>query len=151
MRITKLKGDRERGSALLLVPVMVLILFLAAGLVVDSAIGFSTKRDLVEAAAAVANDTVSAINEGAAYDDGSVTLDEAMVRRRAQQAIEARQNNWGSGVTVVADVVTGDDGRPTIRVTATGTAHYLFAQMFPGRPSTATLSAIVTSSLREES
>jgi Flp pilus assembly protein TadG len=141
--------QHERGSALLLIPVMVLVLFLAAGLVVDSAIGFSTKRDLVEAASAVANDTVSAIAEEPAYDSGDISLDKEFVERRAKQAIDARHSNWDSDIVAVARIVTGPDGRPAVQVTATGTAHYLFAQVFPWQPSTLQLSVTITSSLRD--
>jgi hypothetical protein len=148
VRLINNSSQRERGSAVLLVPVMVLILFMAAGLVVDSAIGFSTKRDLVEAASAVANDAVSAIDDARAYDNGDVALDEQLVLRRAQQAIDARKDNWGSDIHAVARIVRGPDG-PAVEVTATATAHYLFAQVFPGRSDTLELSATVTSTLRD--
>jgi Flp pilus assembly protein TadG len=143
------RAQIERGSALLLVPVMVLILILAAGLVVDSSIAFSTKRDLVEAASAAANDASSAISEDPTYTSGGTILSGDLVSKRAQQAIDARRNHLGHDVTVQTAIVTGADGRPAVRVTVTGSAHFLFSKAIPGRSSTMQLSATVTSSLRE--
>lgn len=139
----------EHGSSLLMIPVMVLILFLAAGLVVDSAIAFSAKRDLVEAASAAANDAASSLSERDSYDDGTLVLDRAEVAKRAEQAFRVRANNLGSQTSVNAIVTVGPGGRSIVRVTATSTAHYLFARVVPGRASTIELSATVTSTLRE--
>ncbi len=147
MTESKSEPKSERGTSMLLVPVMVLILMLAAGLVVDSSIAFSTKRDLAEAASAAANDASTAIERDGAYDSGSVRLDRSLAQRRAQRAVSLRANNLPADVTVATRAVTRV-GRPAVQVTVEGKAKFLFAQVF-NNSSYFDLSATATATLAE--
>ncbi len=152
-KLTVRNGDHntrrpERGSALLLVPVMVLILILAAGLTVDSAIAFTAKRDLVEAASAAANDAATSISEDMAFQSGQLDMDMGSAEQRAKAAVSVRSNNLASGISVT-DVSMVDRNGPAIQVTVAGTARFIFAKAIPGRSSTLSLTATATASLQE--
>lgn len=145
--MTNRRHANERGTSMLLVPVMVLILMLAAGLVVDSSIAFSTKRDLAEAASAAANDASSAIERDTTYGSGSVRLDHQLAQRRAQRAVSLRSNSLPLDVTVATERATRG-GRPAVRVTVRGKAKFIFAQVF-NHSSYFDLSATATATLAE--
>lgn len=74
--------DRERGSALLLVPAGVLIVALLASIAVDSTAAFLAQREAQAAASSLANDLVSlALDEPSLRRHGSYRLDSSRLRR----------------------------------------------------------------------
>jgi Flp pilus assembly protein TadG len=122
----------ERGSALVLIPVLMLIMVMAAGLVLDSAVGFTAKRALVDTAATAANDAANGLESNALYESGTVQLDSALVERIAQRAIATRSDGLTDVRLVSAQVVT-KDGRPAVEVAVTGTTRRLFGVFGDGK------------------
>ncbi len=122
--------SEERGSALVLIPVLVLVIVLAAGLVVDSAVAFSAKRDLVEAASAASNDAANALQDDPLYASGSIDLDSEKVQRMAAAAVDVRVDGV-EDIRVKAATVSIVRGRPVVTVTVTGRARPIFG-VLPG-------------------
>jgi hypothetical protein len=116
---------RERGSALTMIPVLVLIIVMAAGLVVDSAIGFTAKRALVDTAAAAANDAANGLDTDSLFESGSVRLDAGLVNRIAARTVAARGDGL-QDVKLVSARIVDAEGRPAVQVVLTGTAHKVF-------------------------
>ncbi len=124
------RSAAERGSALILIPVLVLVIVLAAGLVVDSAVAFSAKRDLVEAAAAASNDAANALQDDHLYESGALALDSTQVRRMAADAVDRRVDGV-EDIRVTSATVTMNRGRPVVSITVTGRARPIFG-VLPG-------------------
>ncbi len=120
----------ERGSALVLIPVLVVILVFAAGLVIDSAVAFSAKRSLVEVASAAANDAANALDEDPLYSGGAVRLHDDLVKRMALDAL-ARRTDGLEDVRLVSTSVSVADGRPVVTVVVSGKARPVFG-VLPG-------------------
>ncbi len=71
----------ERGTALLLVPVGVLIVTLLASITIDSAAAFVAQREAASAASSLANDLVTlAVDESALRRQGVYRLDPSRLR-----------------------------------------------------------------------
>ena len=142
-------GD-ARGSALLLVPAAVLIVVVLGSLAVDSAIVFTAQRQLADAAAAAANDAVTAgLTEEAFYRCEGVRLNPERVREVVVASLDARAADI---VDAVHSVSTGQDttGAPTVTVHVAGTVTPLFAPALPGQGMTRTVEArAVASAVRE--
>jgi Flp pilus assembly protein TadG len=117
---------KERGSALVLIPALTLIVLLVAGLIIDSAIGFAAKRDLVEAVSAAANDAANGFNDESFFAEGGVALDHALVSRLGAESFRARSTGLVKARFESASITTVD-GRPAVRVVATATAPRLFS------------------------
>ena len=81
---------RERGSVLLLVPAGLVVVFILAAIAVDAAVVFLAQRELVNAAAAAANDAATAVDEGTFYG-GAVALDHGRAVTTAVAAVAARR------------------------------------------------------------
>jgi Flp pilus assembly protein TadG len=82
----------ESGSALLLMPAAVLVLFLLAGVAVDAAVQFLGQRRVADLAASVAQDAVASVDvasfyEGAA-DVSELDLDRDAATARGQRLID---------------------------------------------------------------
>jgi len=80
----------ERGSVLALLPAAVVIVIVLGAIAVDGALTFLAERDVANLAASVAND---AATQGLAievfYADGTLELDEELVRAVAADALAA--------------------------------------------------------------
>jgi hypothetical protein len=122
----------EAGSALTLIPVMVLIIVLGAGLVVDSAIAFLAKRNAVEVAAQVANDAANGLSDPSIYGDGQATLDPTLVQSLVNRSFAVRRG-VGSSLSISAPKITTIDGRVAVQIRVAGTGSYQFTRLFPGR------------------
>jgi hypothetical protein len=109
----------ERGSALVLVPVIVVIMVFAAGMVIDSAVAFGAKRALVEAASAAANDAANALADDPLYAGGGIELDRSMIEGLAAASIQARTDGLDH-IEVRSIEVSRRAGRPTVRLTVAG-------------------------------
>jgi hypothetical protein len=131
---------RDRGSALMLMPAGLLIVLVLASIAVDMSVVHLRKRQAFELAAAAANDAVTA-----AVDQGRLrtTHDYLLDPERAR--------------AVVADVVAASEvapelaGPPVVTVTAAGVrvelvleADYIFADVVPGAPDGAEVTASAT-------
>jgi hypothetical protein len=121
-----MKAGIERGSALVLIPAMTLIVLLVAGLMIDSAIGFAAKRDLVEAASAAANDAANGIDDATLFEGSEIRLDQEVASRLGAESFRARTSGLTDARLESTRLITLD-GRPAVRVVATATAPRLFA------------------------
>lgn len=133
----------DRGSALLLMPAAVLVVLVLGAIAVDSAVAFLAERDLAGAAAAAANDAVTAAMDEAALRGGTdYSLDRALVESVVARSLDLR------GLPAVTDVAVAVDG-VEVRVTVSAEAPLVFAPTIPGAPDTvavsATASAVATS------
>lgn len=122
----------------MLVPAGVLVLVVLASIAVDSAIAFLAQRQLVDLAAAVANDAATAaLSEPAFYrTDGGprIEIDDGAADRLVEEALVARAPRGIDELS--ADVrVAGDQ----ICVSLTGRVSYVFAKAVPGADDTATV------------
>lgn len=114
----------ERGTALLLVPVGVLIVTLLGSITVDSAVAFVAQREAASAASSLANDLVTlAVDERALRHQGLYRLDPSRVRnlqawaqRAASDRLSAVFEPGSVSVTVSAA------GPAAVRVSVSGSA-----------------------------
>lgn len=125
------RPEHERGSALLLIPSMFMVLLLATGLVVDGAIAFAAKRDLAEAAGAAANDAAAAIDEVTFYDTGNITVDVSRAQRMADASLAQRSRGLSPHATVEVAAVELANGETGVEVVVRSTVHLLFSRILP--------------------
>jgi Flp pilus assembly protein TadG len=134
---------RERGSALMLMPAAVLLLFVLGAIAVDFALAFMAERELVNAAAAAANDAaVQAIDEARFYQEGVIALDADSARSAVDVALAARGASWLDPVEVVRVQIASDGSAVTVELR--GRAPYVFAKAVPGAPEGVTVQAAAT-------
>jgi Flp pilus assembly protein TadG len=113
----------------MLMPAAVLVLLVLGALAVDSAVVFLAQRELVNAAAAAANDAAAeALDDAALYQRGSVAVDPARADLVAARSLAARAP---AGVVLT--------GPPLVRVRAgqvcvsvEGRVDRLFGAALPG-------------------
>jgi Flp pilus assembly protein TadG len=117
--------SRETGSALVMIPVIVLIIVMAASIVVDSTVGFTAKRSLVEAASAAANDAANGLQNDPLYDDGGVRLNDGLVWQLAQNSLSKRADGIDN-VTLVSATVRTNNGEQSVVVVVSGIAKPVF-------------------------
>jgi hypothetical protein len=128
------KGDsHEQGSAMILIPALAIIVVLAAGLVLDSAIGFTAKRDLVEAAAAAANDAANAVADEDLYNSGQTLLRPELVEDLAAASLRARTSELGPVQLRSARLIPGSNP-PQVEIVAAGQADRLFSRITKSTP-----------------
>ena len=140
------RSARERGSSLLLFPAAVLVMMVLGAITVDFSIAFLGERELAGATAAAANDTAArALSNPAFYNEGVVTLEEAVASEVAVAAVRrALDADRYRDLRVTVTVPTG--GR-TVVVTASAEIDYVFAGAVPGAPRRARVAATSTASL----
>lgn len=139
-------GD-ERGSVLVLMPVAALVFVILGALALDATVLFMAERELAGAAAAAANDAVTAaIDEEAFYATGCVAVapDEAadVVRR----SVAAKRLGDGGIDLSPPDVEVVDGSRVT--VTLRGRAPHVFTKALPGGPASTAVAATATATAR---
>ena len=118
----------ERGTTLLLVPVMFLVLLMLAGLTVDWSAGFLAKREALNAADAAANDAAAAAIDTVYYQKTkTVVISEAVAQRVARATISRRLSKL-HGVSALT-TVTGTP--PVVKVVVTGSVDTIFSRAFP--------------------
>lgn len=132
--------QRDRGSALMLMPAGLLIVLVLASIAVDMSLVHLRKRQAFELAAAAANDAVTAgVDQGRLRTTHDYVLDPERTR------------------AVVEDVVAASElapqlaRPPVVTVTATGVrvelaleADYIFADVVPGAPDGTEVTASAT-------
>lgn len=123
----------ERGSALMLMPVAVLIVILLGGIAVDRALLFGAQRDLVATAQAAANDAVAAgVDVGALREGDDAAIDRVAVDRAVRMAAAE-----ADGVVAISWEI--DDGYLIVRLRRT--VRLVFTPGVPGAPSSETVTA----------
>ncbi|MGI8574515.1 MAG: hypothetical protein ACR2MA_04065 [Egibacteraceae bacterium] len=141
--------DRERGSALMLVPATVLILIVLAALAVDAAIVFSGERRIADAAAAAANDAAVAALSGAAFQRcGRLRIDPSAAAAVARESFTLSAD--GLEATPSVTVRPGPTGEAVeVGVSAQGTVETIFSPALPGGVSVRTVdaTAVVTAEI----
>ncbi|MGH3850168.1 MAG: hypothetical protein ACRDRT_10760 [Pseudonocardiaceae bacterium] len=129
-------GSNQAGSALLLFPAGVLIMFVLAAMTVDLSAAFLAQRELADAASAVASDAASALAPGSFYRGGRVEPDLEAVKQMAYSRISAslnQQRHQNLAVTVSADRPPTEDCPWAVTVSASSTVDYIFAKNLAGR------------------
>lgn len=137
-----MKPRGDGGSALMLVPAGVLVLFVLGGIAVDSAVVLLAERDLANRTAAAANDIAAAAlsDPGFYTSEGTIVLEQDRATAYvdlvfAPEAAPAGYEGWTAGATT--------DG-PRVVVEATAEVRHVFAQAIPGLRRTTTVQARAT-------
>lgn len=125
----------DRGSALLLFPVGVVIVFVLAAMAVDLSAAFLAQRELHDATAAAAADAATALGRADFYDNGRVSLDpasmEGLARARVTAAVDARRHH-GLEVQVSIAAPSAVGCAATVTVSASSTLDPIFAAALGG-------------------
>ena len=113
----------------MLMPAAVLVLLVLGAIAVDSAVVFLAQRELVNAAAAAANDAAAeALDDAALYQRGAVAVDPARAALVAAQALAARAP---AGVVLTGPpLVRVRAGQVCVRVE--GRVERVFGRALPG-------------------
>jgi hypothetical protein len=138
--VTRPESQRDRGSALMLMPAGLLIVLVLASIAVDMSLVHLRKRQAFELAAAAANDAVTA------------GVDQRRLRTAHDYVLDPERTR-----AVVEDVVAASElapqlaGPPVVTVTAAGVrvelvleADYIFADVVPGAPDGTEVTASAT-------
>jgi len=119
----------------MLVPAAVLVLVILASITVDAAVAFLGQRELTNAAAAAANDAVTAALSDVAFyrgaaglPSGSLLIDPGRAREVARHAVAARA---GRGVRIDDVAVDLSPAGDQVCVTVRGEVPYVFAPALP--------------------
>ena len=129
--------DRQSGSALVLVPALVLVVAILAALVVDSAGVWLGQRQLQAAAETAATDAASAVSQSAFYTAGAVELDPAAATTAALDSLGTAQ--W-SGIQLLGSPVIEVSGR-VVCVRLVGAVHPVIGPDLPGLGAASTVTA----------
>ncbi|MEJ7584494.1 MAG: hypothetical protein WKF43_10520 [Acidimicrobiales bacterium] len=126
-------------------PAAVLVVIVLGAIAIDQSVVFIHHRDLVAGAEAAANDAATfGIDQGAFYDDGSISYDSARTYAAARAALELRQVRVRS-----LDVSVSADGERLV-VTLISDAESIFAKAIPGAPSRTTVTATASARLLQD-
>jgi hypothetical protein len=127
----------DAGSALMLMPAAVLVVLVLAAISMDLSLVHLSRRELVAAAEAAANDAVTYGLDETAYRAGSgFVLDPARVERSVHQTLAAR--GLTDDLAASPDVtLVGDE----VRVQLVLRVDYVFAKALPGVAHSTTVSA----------
>ena len=134
---------RDRGSALMLMPAAVLVLFVLGALVVDSATVWLGQRQLQNAAEVAATDAASAVADAPYYSSGRVVLDPAAAQWVALASLAADRI---PGVTLTDPPAIQVSGRQ-VCVSLTGTVRPVFGRAVPGFGVTTTVHGRATATV----
>jgi uncharacterized membrane protein len=116
---------RERGSALILMPAVVVVMLILGAIAVDSAIAYLGHRQLEDFTASVADQAAAgALDQGSFYNGGRVRLDPSLVGAIVRQAWSAQNGSGGLTITSVTPSYSPDDR--TVTITASGRVHDVF-------------------------
>ena len=135
---------RERGSALLLLPAVVLVLCALAAMAVDLSAAFLGERRVSSLADGAANDAASALDEDRWRANGELAVDCGRAARLVEAARVATAAGGLDDLTV--DLVSCDGARVTVAVAAR--VPYAFARGIPGAPHHARVDATSTAEAR---
>jgi Flp pilus assembly protein TadG len=144
--LTARPSRTDGGSVLLLMPVAVLVVLVLAAITVDLGAVHLARKELVDAAAAAANDaTTYGLSEAALRTDGSLVLDRQRAQIAIHQSLAARRVL--DHLSGAPEVAIDDDARVTVHLTRE--VDYVFARALPGnRSATVTARATAVAQLR---
>lgn len=106
----------ERGSFTIWALGLAVTLLFVGGIAIDCWRMFGARRDLVQATEAAARAGASAIDEDRLRNDGILTMDPTLARRRAQASLSDRSN--AANITAPADIQV-NGFRVTVRAQTT--------------------------------
>jgi hypothetical protein len=144
------RAARQRGSVLILVPALVLVLLVLGAICIDSATEWLGHRSLEDFATSAADQAASAaLDKGAFYGDGQpggqVIID---AQDAAAVVAQVREVSSAGGLTITATTVMLSPDGQTVTVLATGTVPDIFGPAVGGR-SRVTLTARASATLEE--
>jgi len=126
-----LRRSGDHGSALVLMPVAVLIVLLLGAIAVDLSVVHLRRQQAIEAAASAANDAVTfGLDESALRSGRGYHLDPARVRQVVDRSIDAQ----GLTDDLVGPPVVTEPTPTSVHVEITLRADYVFARSLPGAP-----------------
>jgi Flp pilus assembly protein TadG len=127
-RIRRLASG-ESGSALLLMPAGVLVLFFLAGIAVDAAVQFLGQRRVADLAASVAQDAVASVDVESFYaEDQDLRIDPGAASARGQTLISNLPSDDSFLNPSCEVAVTG----VTASVDCTAQVRLIFSGILPG-------------------
>jgi uncharacterized membrane protein len=112
---------RERGSVLILVPALVLVVLILGAIAVDSAVAYLGHRELQDFSTSVAQQVATAtLSQASFYENGgAVEIDETKAAAIISQAVQAQNATGGLTHLTVAPPTFPDPQTVVIRATAT--------------------------------
>jgi len=135
------QASGDRGSSLLLFPAAVLIVLVLGAIAVDLSAVHLAKREVLDLAASVANDAVTAgLDQGRFRSTGEYVIDPALATEAVERAVAA---NEPDGRTTIVNVVVGP-GADQVTVELAAPADPVFARALPGGPRTTTVTGSAT-------
>lgn len=143
-------AGHERGSALVLFPAAVMVVFALGVICVDSGSAYLARRALTDHVAGAADDVAAqAVDLTAFYGTPAVLRIDPQRAQRVLEDITAAQKTDGGVVITAEQLSVSGDGRQ-VTVTATGRARTVFA-FGPARRRFVTLTARATATVHEVS
>jgi len=144
--------DRQRGSALLLMPAAVLVMVVLGAFAVDAALVFLAEREVANLAAGVANDIAgAALDREAFYESGGeqreVVIDRSQADKVLALSLAAYRPDYLLGVGAEALAFPADD---QVSVTVAASVEYVFSAALPGAADSAAVSATATATAQQE-
>ena len=148
--MTAARPSAERGSVLILMPAMVLVLLVLGAIAVDSAIAYLGQRQLQDFAASAADQVAAqAFDQNAFYGNGVPGGRVAIDADRAGVVVQQLEAGYSTGgLTITSARALAIDGGRGVLVTAVGTVHDVFGPAVGGR-ATVTVRASASATLDE--
>lgn len=136
----------QRGSVLILIPALVLVLIVLGAIAVDASIAYLGRRELADFTASAADRAAAAaLDKSSFYASGSVRIDPVL----AQQVVaDAEEVARAGGLDITGLTVTVPPSGQAITVAASATVRTVFGLAVGGRPSF-TVRAATTADITE--
>lgn len=132
---------RDVGSVLMLMPAAVLIVFVLGAIAVDMSAVYLARRELVDAAAAAANDAVTiGMNEASLRSGDGFILDPDLAAAGAERSLAAA----GILDRLAAPPIVTVTGPDRIRIDLVMEVDYIFVKALPGNHGHTTVVATAT-------
>jgi hypothetical protein len=144
--------DRERGSALLLMPAAVLVMVVLGAFAVDAAVVFLAEREVANLAAGIANDIAGAALDREDFYEGSgggrdVRIDPDRAREVLELSLGAYRPDHLRDVRPLALSYPAAD-EVAVRIGAS--VDYVFSSALPSAADGADVNATATAAARQE-
>jgi hypothetical protein len=140
------RAARQRGSVLILVPALVLVLLVLGAIAVDSSIAYLGRRQLADFTASAADRAAAvALDKPSFYGAGAVRIDPDMAQRVVADAEAVARS---SGLDITAVTVTVVAGGEAVTVAATARVRTVFGIAVGGRRSFS-VRAVATTDITE--
>jgi Flp pilus assembly protein TadG len=140
------RGRSPRGSVLILVPALVLVLLVLGAIAVDASIAYLGRRELADFTASAADRAAaSALDKPAFYASGSVRIDPVLA---TQVVTDAEAVARRGGLDILGATVTVTPAGDAVTVSATASVRTVFGIAVGGRRSF-TVRAVTTTDIDE--